>query len=118
MARILFVNDENDLVTLSAMLLEEHGHEVFGLTDAHRAFEVAVREQPDLVIVDWALDGLTGEDLFRQLRGHPATAKVPVLMISALEDVKERARLLGAEGTLAKPFGEDELIGAVDRLVG
>jgi DNA-binding response OmpR family regulator len=116
MARILLVNDEKDLVEVCGMVLEGQGHEVIALTDGAKAFDVAVRQPPDIIILDWVLGNMTGEDLLRALRAHPATRRTPILMISALPDLEARAAVLGADGALGKPFDEDQLIRAVEEL--
>ncbi len=117
MARILFVNDEADLVEVSSDLLSGEGHEVVALTDARKTLETARRMKPDLLVLDWILNGLTAEDVVRQLRLEPATARLPILLISALSDTAERARLLTADGYLRKPFSADGLSRAVAALV-
>jgi DNA-binding response OmpR family regulator len=104
MARILVVNDESDLVTICEVVLEEAGYEVDALTDGRRALELARRTCPDLVILDWIMKEPKGEDVLRQLRTDPATARIPVLMVSAIHDGEITARTYGAEGFLKKPF--------------
>jgi two-component system, OmpR family, phosphate regulon response regulator PhoB len=113
MARILFVNDHKDLAELVHMLLRRAGHEATAITDGRAAFQTACQQRPDLIILDWVLDGLTGEDVLRELRADPAMSRIPILVASALPDVHQRARLLGANGAIGKPFSEEELLQAV-----
>jgi DNA-binding response OmpR family regulator len=117
MARILVVNDERDLVELCQVILEEVGHQVTTLTNGAKAVELAEHDPPDLIALDWVLGRLTGEDVLRALRANPATAHIPILLLSALPDLEARAGVLGADGALGKPFGEDELVRAVGRLL-
>jgi two-component system, OmpR family, phosphate regulon response regulator PhoB len=116
-ARIVFVNDQADLAELVKLTLEDAGHHVVPVIEGKRAFEVIKGERPDLVILDWVLDGLTGEDVLRQLRADPATASTPILMASALADVRAKAEVLGADGVLGKPFTEEALLEAVDTVI-
>jgi CheY-like chemotaxis protein len=113
-ARILFVNDEADLVEISAALLSEVGHDVVPLTDGRLTVETAVREKPDLLVLDWIMNGITGDEVVRALRLEPATARLPILLISALPDATEVARLYALDGCLRKPFSADDLVRAVD----
>jgi DNA-binding response OmpR family regulator len=117
MASILLVNDEADLVEVCEMVLEEAGHEVESLTNANRAAAHASRMRPDLVILDWVTKKSSGEEVLRRLRLAPATAKVPVLMVSALADGHVTAKLYGLDGFLRKPFKANELVGAVDAVL-
>jgi DNA-binding response OmpR family regulator len=104
MARILVVNDEADLVSICEMVLEEAAYEVDALTDGRSGLELARRTRPDLVILDWILREAKGEDVLRQLRTDPATARIPILMVSAIPDGDTMARTYGTDGFLKKPF--------------
>ena len=108
-AKILFVNDEQDLGELVRMLLEDRGHDVQVLIDASRALEVTRREQPDLVILDWILDVVTGEAVIRQLRSDPQTARIPIALASAIVDLRRRAEHVDVCAALSKPYTGDEL---------
>jgi DNA-binding response OmpR family regulator len=120
MARILLVNDESDLVNICEMVLEEAGYEVDTLTDGRKALELARRTRPDLVILDWVMkkpEGPEGEDVLRQLRTDAATARIPVLMVSAIVDGEITARTYGTEGFLKKPFTAEALLSGVQELL-
>jgi DNA-binding response OmpR family regulator len=86
MACILLVNDESDLVSICEMVLEEAEYEVDALTDGRGALELARRARPDLVVLDWITKYTKGGDVLRQLRTDSVTARIPVLMVSAIHD--------------------------------
>jgi DNA-binding response OmpR family regulator len=117
MVRILLVNDESDLVSICEMVLEEAGYEVDALTDGRSAVELARRARPDLVILDWLMKDTKGEDVLRQLRTDSVTARIPVLMVSAIHDGDITARTYGTEGFLKKPFTAEALLTAVQRVL-
>lgn len=117
MAHILLVNDEADLVEICEMVLEDVGYDVDALTDGNAAFDLARRTRPDLIVLDWIMRQSSGDQVLRQLRTEPATAKIPVLMISASHDGEIMARAFGADGFLRKPFNADQLIRSVQRLL-
>src|SRR4051812_43518675 len=102
MASILLVNDEPDLLEICRMVLESEGHSVAATTDSVRARELA--ETADLVLLDLVMPGTTGEAVLRSFRESPKTRNVPVVVVSALEDARERAEAMGADGYMAKPF--------------
>src|SRR5438046_2810662 len=68
MARILVLNDEADLLEVMAMILSDDGHEVSAISAGRKAFEAALQFGPDLVVMDWRLDGITAEEVVRALR--------------------------------------------------
>lgn len=114
MARILFVNDERDLVEVCAQLLRAAGHDVFTLTDGKEAPTEAVRVRPDLMILDWVVNDATAESVLRALRFERKTAHLPVLLISARVDGEIKAKLYGLDGYLRKPFSASQLLRAVE----
>jgi CheY-like chemotaxis protein len=117
MARILLVNDEADLVEVMGMILSEDGHIVEAVIDGPAAFATALGFAPDLVVLDWRLNGITADEIVRQLRLDPRTARLPILLVSAMQDAGDRARLLGLDGHLRKPFTAEALLRAVNGLL-
>ncbi len=82
------------------MVLEDAGYEVETLTDGRRTLEVAQRTGPDLVVLDWVMGESEGDKVTRQLRNDSATARIPVLLISATHDGEITARTYGIDGFL------------------
>jgi DNA-binding response OmpR family regulator len=117
MSRILLVNDEEDLVEISEMVLKDAGFQVTSLTDGRMAADTAFRTHPDILVLDWDLTYITAEDVMRQMRMDPRTAKMPVLLISANVDGEVKARMYGVDGYLQKPFTAEQLEGAVRALL-
>jgi two-component system chemotaxis response regulator CheY len=114
----LIVDDEVDLAAACSMVLEWRGHSVESVTAGRTAPEVARRRKPDLVVLDWIMPDIDGGTVLALLRADPATADVPVLMISALADGAVRAREAGADGFLAKPFDADQFLERVESMLG
>ena len=117
MARVVFVNDEVDLVDLCRLTLEEAGYEAYGFTDVDRAMEAMLRMPPDVIILDWVMRDRRADEVLRTIRREPTLSRLPVLIVSALPDGEERARLYGANAFLAKPFTVDGLLSAVQSLL-
>jgi DNA-binding response OmpR family regulator len=112
MATILVVEDERDLNALVRQHLEDEGHRALQAFDGPTALQIAEREHPDLVILDWMLPQLDGLEVCRRLRRNSI---VPILMLTAR--VEEIDRVLGlevgADDYLTKPFGIRELLARV-----
>lgn len=110
MAHVLVVDDDELLVELVTFTLEGHGHTVVTAEDGADAFEIAVREQPDVMVLDGMMPGADGLDVLRRLR-QVAGLDLPVIMLSARKQERDVVGGLaeGASDYLVKPFMPEEL---------
>lgn len=118
-ARVLVVDDDPEIVTFLATLLELEGIESQVATSATAALGILQHALPNLVLLDIAMPDRDGLDLCRALKKDPRTREVPVFVVSARpgRDVVERALAAGAEEFIRKPFENTELIARIrDRL--
>ena len=118
-SRVLVVDDDPEIVTFLATLLELEGIESQVATSAAAALSLLDRGLPSLVLLDIAMPDRDGLDLCRELKKDPRTRDVPVFVVSARpgKDVVERALAAGAEEFIRKPFENQELIARIrDRL--
>ena len=116
---ILIVEDEEALTLLLRYNLEAAGYEVETVARGDEA-DMRLREgNPDLVILDWMLPGLSGIELCRRLRARPDTRQLPIIMLTARGEESERVRGLGtgADDYVVKPFSVPELIARVSALL-
>ena len=111
-ARILVVEDDQDLGKLVTRLLESHGYRVLLATDGEAGVATAIAERPDLILMDIKLPKLDGELAVVQLRGNAATTRIPVIMVTAMADVSDKhlAAQLGVSDYVQKPFEPTLLI--------
>ncbi len=116
--RILLIEDEGNILEAIGFILSRAGWEVQGHGNGATALEAVVRTAPDLVVLDVMLPGRSGLEILRDLRGQPGTASLPVLMLTAKGQSKDRetALELGADAYLTKPFSNAELLETVTRL--
>jgi two-component system phosphate regulon response regulator PhoB len=114
-ARIVVVEDEEDIRELIEYHLEREGFEIFGAGDGKRGLELVQREVPDLVLLDLMLPGMDGLEVCRAIRADERVAHVPVLMVTAkAEEADVVLGLgLGADDYIPKPFRPRELIARV-----
>jgi len=113
---ILVVDDEPHIVELVRDYLKQAGYRVIAAGDGQTALTLARRDRPDLVILDLMLPGgVDGLDVCRRLRQDPASAQVPIIMLTArVEEVDRLIGLeLGADDYVAKPFSPRELVARV-----
>jgi CheY-like chemotaxis protein len=118
MARILIVDDEIDIVRLLQKLLGGRGHQGGTARDGAEALRRAASDPPDLILVDRNLPKIDGNEVCRRLRADPATARVPVVMMTssyiAIEDVVGPQ---APDAFVVRPFLREVLISNVERLL-
>lgn len=119
MSKVLFVDDERDLVTCARIFFEEAGYEFIGVFDGMQAIEKARRERPDLVCLDVTMPLMSGWDVLEILQEDPQTAEIPVLMLTGQSAGQDKARgwNLGCTWYHTKPFDFDELLIVVKRIL-
>ena len=112
MQRILIVEDERDIADLIGFNLQRAGYDIIKSYDGVEGTKVALRERPDLILLDLMLPGRDGYAVFRELRRDPRTARTPVIILTAKAQTTDRIQGLeaGADDYLTKPFSPKELI--------
>ncbi|MBA3530814.1 MAG: response regulator transcription factor [Ardenticatenales bacterium] len=111
---ILIVEDEDDVLEMMVDCLRAEGYRVVPARSSTEGVAQLVRCHPSLVILDLTLPWLEGPAFARVLRRMKVEA--PILVVSGLHDVAERAKAIGAAGHLPKPFELDALLAEVRRL--
>jgi two-component system cell cycle response regulator DivK len=117
MARILVIEDNEMNLRLVRLILENAHHQVLSALDAASGLAVARAEHPDLVLMDVQLPGTDGMTATAELKSDPATAAIPVLVVTALAMKGDRERLLaaGCDGYVAKPYRARELLEVIEQ---
>jgi two-component system, cell cycle response regulator len=117
-ARVLVVEDTETIRLLIRMRLASHYYHVIEATDGEEAIRLASTETPDLVLLDVMLPGIDGFEVCRRLKEDPATAHIPVVIVTALDNRDDRVKGLemGADDFLSKPFDELALLSRVASL--
>ena len=109
--RILIVEDNPQNMRLIKMTLRAKDYTLLEATDGAQALDVAVREQPDLIIMDIQLPKVSRLEVARRLRGIPSFSHVPIIAITAyaMKGDKEKAIDAGCDAYLSKPISTREL---------
>ena len=120
--RLLLVEDDRQLAELVRFHFDRAGYDVTRTGDGEEALILAEEVRPDLIILDWMIEGISGIEVCRRLRRRQSTANLPIIMLTARGEENDRVRGLetGADDYLTKPFSPKELVaraGAVLRRV-
>jgi CheY-like chemotaxis protein len=113
-ATILIAEDHNDSREALGALLEAFGFKVLLAADGLQAIELARRDHPDLILMDVMMPALDGLEATRRLRGFPDTRDIPIITLTALDQVRETALDAGANDFLAKPINSRLLFAKVN----
>jgi two-component system KDP operon response regulator KdpE len=110
--RILVVEDEEDILELISYNLAREGYRVSSASSGEEGLRVALRDKPDLVVLDIMLPGIDGIEVCRRLKADPQTRYIPVVMVTAKGDEADvvTGLELGADDYLTKPFSVGELL--------
>ena len=119
---LLLVEDDRALADLLMWHFDREGYDIVRTADGDEALILADERTPDLVILDWMIEGVSGIEVCRRLRRRASTAHVPIIMLTARGEESDRIRGLetGADDYVTKPFSPRELlarVGAVLRRV-
>ncbi|OUD10585.1 two-component system response regulator [Marivivens niveibacter] len=117
--RVLVIEDEPNIIEAISFILSRDGWTVHTHSDGTTANEKIKATPPDLVILDVMLPGKSGFDILRDLRDTPETAHLPVLMLTARGQTRDRemAERLGVSQFMTKPFSNAEVLESVRSLV-
>jgi len=112
LTRICYVEDDEDIQRIVRTSLERIGKMTVALvTDPTQAIAVMAEFRPDLVMLDWMMPVMDGPTLFRQMKLRPETSGLPVVFITARASQRDldELKVLGAAGTISKPFSPKDL---------
>ncbi|RYH02727.1 response regulator [Salipiger sp. IMCC34102] len=118
--RILLIEDEPNIVEALSFILSRDGFTVHIHEDGETALGRITAGAPDMIILDAMLPGRSGFDILRDLRADSATRDLPVMMLTARGQAKDRqmAEDLGVDHFMTKPFANEEVLAQVHALIG
>lgn len=117
--KVLVVDDEAFIVRMLTTRLTDEGYVVVSAYDGQGGVEVARRERPDLIIMDWWMPRMDGIEATKQLKSDPDLAHIPILMLTSKgqETDEEIARTAGVARYVTKPFHIDRLVALVEGML-
>lgn len=119
--RILFIDDEDDIKTLAQFCLEyEAGWSMIAASSGMEGIAIALKEQPDAILLDAMMPELDGIQTLSKLQDNPATRNIPTIFITAKAQASDRRRFYnaGAKGVINKPFDSLTLASQISGFLG
>ena len=119
MAKILYIEDIQDNITLVEKIVTSRGHEFLSARDAEAGLKLAVDSRPDLILLDLGLPDADGQTLSVWLKGDPTLQSTPILVLTAWpeEVVRQTVDAYHLNGYLCKPFTLTELVKKIDSVL-
>ncbi len=118
--KVLIVDDEEDMVRLLQIELEKENYDVIPAYDGEEGFEKYMNQRPNLIILDMAMPKMNGRTVCRKIRDEQGDELTPIVMLTARGDEADKiiGRVAGAQKYITKPFDMQELLTAVEGLIG
>ena len=118
-AHVLLVEDELNIIEAMRFLLSREGWQVDTHSDGATAYQIILDTRPDLVVLDYMLPGKSGMEILGELRADPELKTLPVLMLTARGQSRDReeAEQAGVSRFMTKPFSNTEVLTAVRDLL-
>lgn len=116
-ATVLIIDDEIHIRRLTARVLEVAGYRVLEAASGAQALRLIEETRPDVITCDISMPGMTGFEVLEAIKTRPATALIPVIMLTAIGEEKDavRATELGAADYITKPFSSMNLLDTIKR---
>ena len=113
-ATVLVVDDDAHIVYFLSMALEDKGYRVL-VAESSDAVQLASEARPDLILLDLMMPRVAGVEISESLRANPATAHIPIVVMSAQRNLDILRRHMPVDDCLGKPFQIDDLYALVER---
>ncbi|MGN6490885.1 MAG: response regulator [Agriterribacter sp.] len=115
--RVLFADDDEDLLRLVKLKLSTQGFLVALSLNGERVKAMALSDRPDIILLDVTMEGNDGRDICKSLKEDRGTKDIPVILLSANDELKKIAEQCGADGYVAKPFDANSVKNKIDDLL-
>jgi CheY-like chemotaxis protein len=119
MARILYIEDNQDNITLVERIVTSRGHEFMSANDAEKGLQMAFDVHPDLILLDLGLPDADGQTLSVWMRNDPTLESIPIIVLTAWpeEVARHTVEAYNLDGYLCKPFTLAQLVQTIDNVL-
>ena len=120
MKKILFIEDESDMLAVMEPRLERAGFKMISAPNGIQGIRAGIDEKPDLILLDILMPQMDGYETCERLKKDPQTKDIPVIIVTAIESksLADNCKFVGADDFIHKPYDSEELIGKINKLLG
>ena len=118
--RIVFIEDEEEMIDLVQLILTRQGFEVTGATDGQSGLRAIANLKPDLVLLDLMMPEMSGWDVYQKMKADDQMKNIPVIVITAKAQNIDKVlglHIAKVQDYITKPFGPSELLQSVERVL-
>ncbi len=118
--RLLYIEDEEEMIDLVRLILSRRGYEVLGANGGRQGLDMVRKEHPDLVLLDLMMPDMDGWDVYQQMKAEDSTRDIPVIVVTAKAQSIDKVlglHIAKVEDYIAKPFSPQELIDSVEKVL-
>jgi DNA-binding response OmpR family regulator len=117
--KILIVDDEPDILKLPSLRLRKLGYDILTAVNGKQALDSMRKEKPDLVLLDLALPLLSGDEVCKKSKNNEELKHIPIILFTASSNTMtaDKAKMLGADDFVVKPFDPEELMNKVQHIL-
>jgi DNA-binding response OmpR family regulator len=118
--RIVYIEDEQEMIDLVRLILNRKGFEVIGANGGREGLDLVRQESPDLVLLDLMMPDMDGWDVFQQMKADENTRDIPVIVVTAKAQNIDRVlglHIAKVNDYISKPFSPQELIESIEQVL-
>ena len=118
--RVVYIEDDHDLIDLVSMFLKARGYIVWGATDGQEGLDLVREMKPDIVLLDLMIPDINGWDIYKKLSADPLTKDLPVVVISAKAEPIDKVlglHIAKVDGYICKPFLPSDLVDCIEQVI-
>ena len=118
--KILITDDDPITRKLEEAILQDTGYDIRSVESGQATLDEVAANPPDLILLDLMMPKMDGFEVARRLKADPVTSAIPIIMVTAIDDVGSRSRLavVGVSDVITKPLDRWALLASIDKLLG
>jgi DNA-binding response OmpR family regulator len=116
--RLLILDDDKDILEVMCEIFKDEGYEVKTIENADNILNDIANYRPDIILLDYILNGINGGEICHQIKTNEATSTIPIIIVTAYSKVINSLGDYGCDSSVSKPFEITELVQQVNELFG
>jgi two-component system, OmpR family, response regulator VicR len=118
--KVVYIEDEEDMISLVRLILERKGYEIKGATGGREGLEIINEYKPDLVLLDLMMPDIDGWDVYQQMKSDELLRDIPVIIVTAKAQNIDKVlglHIAKVDDYISKPFSPNELVESIERVL-